>query len=69
MESLPAGRCAVYAFNGGAYMNYSSVTDANGQVFFTLPQGDYTVSAVIPGARSTGAARRTPAPCPAAQLL
>ena len=31
----------VYAFSGGAYMNYSGVTDANGQVFFTLPQGDY----------------------------
>src|SRR4030067_606703 len=35
-EGLP-----VYVFDGAAYTGYNGVTDAAGQVAFTLPQGDY----------------------------
>jgi YD repeat-containing protein len=32
---------SVYAFDGETYTNFSAETDENGQVAFTLPQGDY----------------------------
>jgi RHS repeat-associated protein len=31
----------VYVFDGAAYTGYNGVTDASGEVDFTLPQGDY----------------------------
>jgi hypothetical protein len=31
----------VYAFDGETYTGYSGTTDADGEVGFTLPQGDY----------------------------
>jgi hypothetical protein len=40
-DSVPEAGLNVYAFNGTAYANYSGVTNANGEVTFTLPQGSY----------------------------
>ncbi|MBI9050026.1 MAG: hypothetical protein JEZ00_11440, partial [Anaerolineaceae bacterium] len=40
-EGNPYVEVTVYAFDGETYAGYSAVTDAGGQVVFTLPQGDY----------------------------
>ena len=40
-DGTPQADLPVYAFNGETYMNISGTTDANGQVIFILPIGDY----------------------------
>ena len=37
----PYANLQVYAFNGSTYTGFSGLTNANGQVTFTLPQGSY----------------------------
>ena len=59
----------VYAFSGTTYTGKSGVTDANGQVSFTLVPGDYNFRADFNGTQffSGGASGATPAPFPAAR--
>ena len=38
---MPQAGLPVYAFSGGSYTGYNGISDANGQVTFTLPVGDY----------------------------
>lgn len=38
---MPREGLTVYAFDGTTYANYSATTDSQGQVVFTLPEGDY----------------------------
>ena len=38
---MPQAGLPVYAFSGGIYTGYNGISDANGQVTFTLPVGDY----------------------------
>lgn len=40
---------SMYAFYGETYTNFSAETDENGQVAFTLPQGDYRFRADLNG--------------------
>ena len=40
-DAVPQEGLPVYVFDGAAYTGYNGVTDAAGQVVFTLPQGDY----------------------------
>jgi hypothetical protein len=40
-DGIPQAGIAVYAFDGVTYTGYSKITDVNGQVSFTLPQGSY----------------------------
>jgi len=40
-NSLPKSGIKVYAFNGTTYTGYNQITNANGQVVFTLPIGNY----------------------------
>ena len=40
-EGNPYVEVTVYAFDGETYAGYSAVTDAGGQVVFTLPEGSY----------------------------
>ena len=40
-DAVPQDGLPVYAFYGAAYTGYNGVTDASGEVVFTLPQGDY----------------------------
>ena len=39
----------VYVFNGATYTNFNDVTNANGQVTFTLPEGNYRFRADFNG--------------------
>ena len=39
----------VYAFDGETYTGFHGVNDENGQVIFTLPQGDYRFRADYEG--------------------
>jgi hypothetical protein len=48
-NSVPKAGLKVYAFNGTTYTGYSGTADANGQVFFTLPQGSYRFRADLNG--------------------
>jgi hypothetical protein len=45
----PKSGLNVYAFNGTTYTGYNKVTDANGQVVFTLPLGSYRFRADLNG--------------------
>ena len=40
-DAIPQEGLPVYVFDGAVYTGYNGVTDANGEVVFTLPQGDY----------------------------
>jgi hypothetical protein len=40
-EGTPVSGLNVYAFHGNTYTGYGKVSDAGGQVVFTLPPGDY----------------------------
>jgi RHS repeat-associated protein len=40
-ELVPQEGLPVYAFAGATYTGYNGMTDVNGEVIFTLPQGDY----------------------------
>ena len=40
-DAVPQEGLPVYVFDGAAYTGYNGVSDAAGQVVFTLPQGDY----------------------------
>ncbi len=48
-DGAPKQSLHVYAFDGSAYTGYNSTTDADGQVVFTLPQGDYRFRADLNG--------------------
>jgi YD repeat-containing protein len=40
-DAVPQEGLPVYVFDEAAYTGYNGVTDADGEVVFTLPQGDY----------------------------
>jgi hypothetical protein len=50
-DGVPQAGLPVYAFDGTTYTNDSKVTDASGQVAFTLPQGSYRFRADLNGTR------------------
>jgi hypothetical protein len=50
-DTLPQEGLPVYVFDGATYTGYNGVTDAAGEVVFTLPQGDYRFRADYQGAQ------------------
>jgi RHS repeat-associated protein len=46
---MPQPGLPVYAFSGGSYTGYNGTGDADGQVTFTLPMGDYRFRADLGG--------------------
>jgi len=48
-DGAPKAGLPVYAFSGGAYTGYHGTSDADGQVVFTLPEGDYRFRADYDG--------------------
>ena len=62
---MPQAGLPVYAFSGGSYTGYNGISDANGQVTFTLPVGDYRFRADS-GGTQFWSGRPTTAQSPAA---
>ncbi len=54
-DGTPQADLPVYAFNGETYKNISGTTDANGQVIFILPLGDYRFRTDVPPSGGQGA--------------
>jgi RHS repeat-associated protein len=48
-DGTPLVNLPVYAFNGSTYVNVSAITDANGQVFLTLVDGNYRFQTELNG--------------------
>ncbi|MAT42446.1 MAG: hypothetical protein CL609_08905 [Anaerolineaceae bacterium] len=48
-DGTPLVNLPVYAFNGSTYVNVSAITDANGQVFLTLVDGNYRFQTEVNG--------------------
>lgn len=48
-DTVPQEGLNVYAFDGTTYTSYSGVTDASGEVVFTLPHGEYRFRADMSG--------------------
>ena len=48
-SNTPQEGLNVYAFDGGTYTGYNGVTDENGEIAFTLPEGDYRFRADLSG--------------------
>ncbi|KAA3646532.1 MAG: hypothetical protein DWQ07_10000 [Chloroflexi bacterium] len=48
-NGVPREGLSVYVFDDTTYTGFSGVSDANGQVLFTLPEGDYRFRADVEG--------------------